>query len=118
MSMPVIRVIPPDTRAAGYSGHIGDHNAINDVLSGLEGQVTYLQQVIGGAASPTVPLWPSGDTTGTADTAAINAVIQAGEAALLSNGAWYVRNLLIDSYGPSPGRGRVTVLQAVAGTTG
>lgn len=36
-------VIPPDTRAAGQSGHVGDHNAISDGLSALEAAVTALQ---------------------------------------------------------------------------
>lgn len=35
-------VIPPDTRAPGYSGHINDHNAISDSLSWLMSAVTGL----------------------------------------------------------------------------
>ena len=36
-------VIPPDTRAPGFSGHITDHNAISDTLSWLMSQLTALQ---------------------------------------------------------------------------
>jgi hypothetical protein len=42
-------VIPPDTRAPGYSGHIVDHNSISDSLSWLTAQVTQLQQAVAGS---------------------------------------------------------------------
>lgn len=42
-------VIPPDTRAPGFSGHIGDHNAISDSLSWLTSQVQVLGQQIAGS---------------------------------------------------------------------
>lgn len=45
MSFPVV---PPDTRAPGYSGHISDHNAISDVLSALTSQVTTLTSAVAG----------------------------------------------------------------------
>ena len=32
-------VIPPDTRAAGQTGHIADHNAISDVLTAQGAQL-------------------------------------------------------------------------------
>ena len=35
-------VIPPDTRAAGQSGHIGDHNDIADVLTAMQAQLNGL----------------------------------------------------------------------------
>jgi hypothetical protein len=41
-------VVPPDTRAPGYSGHISDHNAISDVLSALTSQVTTLTSAVAG----------------------------------------------------------------------
>ncbi len=41
--------IPPDTRAAGQSGHITDHAAISDVLSAMESQITQLQALVAGA---------------------------------------------------------------------
>lgn len=64
-------------------------------------------------------LLPSGDLTGVKDTAAINALVQAGGAALLKdNSTYYVANLLVDSYGVIAGQGPGSVLQAVAGTTG
>jgi len=36
-------VIPPDTRAPGYTGHISDHNAISDSLSAHQSALTNLQ---------------------------------------------------------------------------
>jgi hypothetical protein len=42
-------VIPPDTRAPGYSGHIVDHNSISDALSWLTAQVTQLGQAVAGS---------------------------------------------------------------------
>jgi hypothetical protein len=35
--------IPPDTRGTGQSGHLGDHNAISDVLSAQAAQIALLQ---------------------------------------------------------------------------
>jgi hypothetical protein len=35
----VADVIPPDTRAAGQSGHIADHNDIADVLTAMQTQL-------------------------------------------------------------------------------
>jgi hypothetical protein len=32
-------VIPPDNRAAGQTGHIGDHNNISDVLTAFQAQL-------------------------------------------------------------------------------
>ncbi len=61
---------------------------------------------------------PSGDTTGAADTTAVNTVAQAGKAAQLGNGTYYVTNLLPDTNGAILGTGPGTMLQAVAGTTG
>jgi hypothetical protein len=63
-----------------------------------------------------VPL--SGDETGVKDTAAINAIIQNGAAALLQAGTYYTTNLLVDTYGAIMGSGLNTILQAVSGTTG
>lgn len=34
--------IPPDNRAQGQSGHIGDHNNIADVLTAMQGQLAAL----------------------------------------------------------------------------
>lgn len=67
-------------------------------------------------ANQVVP--PSGDTTGAADTAAINAVAQGGKVALLRPGTYYVTNLLPGSLGGIAGVGPATILQAVSGTTG
>ena len=61
---------------------------------------------------------PSGDATGAADTAAINAVAGAGGTALLKNGTYYVTHLLPDSYGAILGTGAGTILKAVSGTAG
>ncbi len=63
-------------------------------------------------------LAPSGDTTGATDTAAVNTISQAGKAALLTAGTYYMTNLLPDSYGAIIGQGQGTILQGVAGTTG
>jgi hypothetical protein len=41
-------VVPPDTRAPGYSGHIGDHNAISDSLSAHQSAITGLQAAVPG----------------------------------------------------------------------
>lgn len=60
----------------------------------------------------------SGDTTGVTDTAAINAVAQAGKLAWLMPGTYYIKNLLPDSYGGIVGSGAATILKVVAGTTG
>jgi hypothetical protein len=61
---------------------------------------------------------PSGDTTGAADTAAINAIVGAGGAAMLTNGTYYIKQLLPGSYGAIIGTGPNTILQAVASATG
>lgn len=62
---------------------------------------------------------PSGDLTGVTDTAAINAVVQGGKAALLSSDAtYYIGNILPDSFGAIIGQGPSSILQAVTGTTG
>lgn len=54
MSMPMP---PPDTRAAGQAGHIGDHNTISDSLEWLGAAVGALQsQVATGVAGPSIPL--------------------------------------------------------------
>jgi hypothetical protein len=42
-------VIPPDTRAPGYSGHISDHNAMSDALNWLYSQVAALGSAVVGA---------------------------------------------------------------------
>lgn len=70
-----------------------------------------------GCASGLV-IGPSGDATGAADTAAINAVVGAGGTALLKNRTYYVTHLLPDSYGAILGAGAGTILRAVSGTTG
>ena len=61
---------------------------------------------------------PSGDATGAADTAAINAVAGAGGTALLKDGTYHVTHLLPESYGAILGTGPNTILQAVSGTSG
>jgi hypothetical protein len=68
--------------------------------------------------SPGLVIGPSGDATGAADTAAINAAAGTGGTALLKNGTYYVTHLLPDSYGAILGTGSNTILQAVSGTTG
>ena len=70
------------------------------------------------AGPPGLVIGPSGDATGVADTAAINAVVGAGGAALLKKGTYYITHLLPDSYGAILGTGPNTILQAVSGTTG
>lgn len=55
-------VIPPDTRAAGQTGHIGDHNAIADVL-------TQFQTQLGG-----IPNFTFGQATLVAGTVTVNDV--------------------------------------------
>jgi hypothetical protein len=42
-------VIPPDTRAPGYSGHIVDHNAISDSLSAHQSALNNLQAIVPGS---------------------------------------------------------------------
>ena len=49
MGMPVI---PPDTRAPGYSGHISDDNVISDVLSAFTSQIVTLQAAVAGGITP------------------------------------------------------------------
>ncbi|TVZ01278.1 hypothetical protein EAS64_33915 [Trebonia kvetii] len=63
-------------------------------------------------------LFPSADSSGATDTAAINAICQAGRTAYLVPGTYYVTNLLPDSNGGIIGSGPDTVLQSVSGTTG
>ena len=63
-------------------------------------------------------VFPSGDTSGVTDTAAINALAQAGKAANCQPGTYYVTNLLPDSYGTIIGQGLGVAFQAAAGTTG
>jgi len=70
------------------------------------------------AATSEMAISPSADTTGAADTAAINAVAGAGGTALLTNGTYYVTHLLPGSYGAIVGTGPNTILQAVSGTSG
>lgn len=48
MGMPAT---PPDTRAAGQSGHLADHNAISDALSWLAGQLAQSQGNTSGGGS-------------------------------------------------------------------
>jgi hypothetical protein len=67
---------------------------------------------------PGLVIGPSGDASGAADTAAINAVVGAGGSALLKKGTYYVTHLLPDSYGAILGTGPNTILQAVSGTAG
>ena len=69
-------------------------------------------------SSPGLVIGPSGDTTGAADTGAINAVAGTGGTALLKKGTYHVTHLLPDSYGAILGTGPNTILQAVSGTTG
>jgi hypothetical protein len=42
-------VIPPDTRASGYSGHI---SVISDVLSVFSSQIVTLQAAVAGGITP------------------------------------------------------------------
>ncbi len=75
----------------------------------------------GGSTSGRPPehvIGPSGDVTGAADTAAINAVAGTGGTALLGTGTYHVTHLLPDSYGAILGTGPNTILQAVSGTAG
>lgn len=99
MSMPVP---PPDTRAAGQSGHISDHNTISDAITGLQTGLTtetgraqaaeaaITQELTGGtfAAGLTVP--PSADTSGATDAANIQAALNlAGAVSLDPAGTYY-----------------------------
>jgi hypothetical protein len=45
---------PPDTRAAGQTGHIADHNAISDALASLENAVQVLEADSGGGGGGAV----------------------------------------------------------------
>jgi hypothetical protein len=45
-------VIPPDTRASGYSGHFSDDNVISDVLSAFMSQIVTLQAAVAGGITP------------------------------------------------------------------
>lgn len=40
------QVIPPDTRAAGQSGHIGDHNNIADMLTLFQNELAAIPTII------------------------------------------------------------------------
>lgn len=83
-------VVPPDNRAFGQTGHIGDHNNIADMLTALQAQIAGLtppSPVTTGQAL----LTPSGDVTGATDPANINAAYSAGfnDLALLTSSPWY-----------------------------
>ena len=102
--------IPSDAQAIGNSGHTSDHNNISDMV-GLLAQIAAQQAGFPGNATPggntanvtaaqtlatgTYPgpgLAPSGDPTGAADTARINALISAtpaGQKVLLQNGTFF-----------------------------
>ena len=45
-------IVPPDTRAPGYTGHISDHNAISDVLSALTSAVSTVSAAVAGGIMP------------------------------------------------------------------
>lgn len=60
--------IPPDTVAPGQTGHIDAHNAISDVLTAHQGQLSGIPQIKAGTASLTagtvnVTLTSVGDST-------------------------------------------------------
>lgn len=83
MSMPPP---PPDTRAAGQSGHIADHNTISDALTGLEGAVGTLQATAVPSGTPSagqvaVATGPSGATAWTTLTASSVGADASGAAA-------------------------------------
>lgn len=105
--------------AAKAAPTVNDKLLIDDVadpstVTGMEKVITIGQL---GAAYNIV--FPSGDPSGVTDTAAINALTQAGKAANLRDGSTYhVGNLLPDTNGTITGAGPSTVLQAVTGTTG
>lgn len=44
-------VIPPDNRAAGQTGHVGDHNNIADVLTAMQSQLGALPAFQMGSAN-------------------------------------------------------------------
>jgi hypothetical protein len=46
----VADVIPPDNRAGGQTGHIGDHNNISDVLTAVQAQLGGLPALQWGTA--------------------------------------------------------------------
>lgn len=71
-----------------------------------------------GESGSSVIYEPSGDQSGVTDTAEFNAIIQSGMIAQIVPATYYVKNLLVDTYGGivSPGPG--AILQAVSGTTG
>jgi len=102
-------------RAAGAGAAVvGSGGLVGACTSGSKGDR-------GGSTSSSPPglmIGPSGDATGAADTAAINAAAGAGGTALLKKGTYYVTHLLPDSYGAILGTGPNTILQAVSGTTG
>lgn len=45
--------IPPDTVAAGQTGHLAAHNAISDILTQFQGQLTAIPAIRAGTAALT-----------------------------------------------------------------
>jgi hypothetical protein len=102
--------IPSDGHVAGDSGHVTDHNNMADMLQLLTKEaarrygtvsaadatnVAAVENVVtlGGSYKTLVVLYPSGDTTGATDTAAINAAITNAAPRTrvhLAGGLWYV----------------------------
>jgi hypothetical protein len=52
---------PPDTRAAGQSGHIEDHNTISDALTALDAAVASIEETLANSTA-SIPLNTLGDT--------------------------------------------------------
>jgi hypothetical protein len=104
--------IPPDTRAGGNAGHLGDHNNIADMLT-LSTNFNISNTAYGGGA-----------TTGSSDnTAAVQAALDAagtagGGIVDVPAGTFILSNFKIHGNTILRGRGRGSVLKAKAGTTG
>lgn len=113
----LVEVCPLATAMAGSKYQLGGQYTAVD-STGTTANVTGNIKVTGYVTASNLPIVPSGDTSGATDTAAINAIAQAGKIALLTAGTYYVTHLLPDSLGGIVGVGPATVLQAVSGTTG
>lgn len=106
------RVIPPNNRADGDPDPPGDNNNVADMLSLLTGVVAQGTGLFGGSnaanttaaaalesaqAAGNVPVMvlPSGDTSGTTDQAAIQALLTAGIPVVLGVGLYYIKKPLV-----------------------
>lgn len=71
-------VIPPDTRAAGETGHLGDHNNIADMLTQIVTQLDGIPGLTWGTATLVAGTVTVNDTSLTANSVPLHSRITAG----------------------------------------